>query len=907
SQTRTNSTRTYNDGGQDVNPVRHWGVDHWATRSSQGAYFNWIVGNAILPEIDPDPNHEGIQKIDRTTVTELRELVLTASKIQTTLDNAEGRLSPLGLPQDSLAFDTNPSQIVGADANTHFEQIYQRALQALSNAVTAFDDAKDVTARLRSEQNSLLDLQAQVVSQELAFKHQLIEIYGTPYPDDIGPGRTYVTGYDGPDLIHYSYVETPEMSFGGLIPTTETEIYQVDIQQYPEHWATSLFTKNDFHTPANSDDYILNEDYVVFEVGPHGFFDKPDAWTGSRKSPGRIQQAISAYIKAHFQLQTIIDVSADLKADLDQADVAFNARVGEIYESRDLRRDILIARDTQESVAFANDVLKQSLEFYAESIKEGTEIVLKFLPDSLIAGTAVGGDLSYAAGGAARAAGWLSENAVKGTILAASVVSGSLKLSTDLAERRIKFDQLEPLMIDHETRQAVTAMVGILGKINDSVATINLRLRELDEAKRQLAAEIAAGDRVQQEREIYRKKVSSLIQGYRTRDAGFRIFRNEKLERYQTLFDLASRYTLIAANAYDYETGLLNTARGRDFVSRIVGSRALGVVVNGTPAYAGSNTGDPGLSSVLAEMKADWDVLEGRLGFNNPDAYGTTVSLRTELFRILPDSEGDLVWRDVLENGRVDDLLADPDIRRHCMQIDNGSGLSLPGIVLDFNTVIADGVNLFGNPLAAGDHTFSPSSFATKIHAAGIALEGYQGMDDPDANAAVSESSPSDPDLAFLDPKGLSATPYIYLIPVGVDSMRSPPLGDQSAVRTWAVNDVTIPLPFNIGGSDFSSRALYQSSDSLSEPLFGVRKHQAFRPVSSSSVFSSEIYGDAGEIALSQFTNRRLIGRSVWNSRWKIVIPGRTLLANPEEGLDRFLQTVKDVRIHLVTYSYSGN
>ena len=109
------------------------------------------------------------------------------------------------------------------------------------------------------------------------------------------------------------------------------------------------------------------------------------------------------------------------------------------------------------------------------------------------------------------------------------------------------------------------------------------------------------------------------MQGYCTRDSGFRTFRNEKLERYQTLFDLAARYALMAANAYDYETGLLNTTRGREFVSRISLPRALGVVANGAPVYAGSNTGDPGLSSVLAEMKADWDVLEGRLGFNNPD------------------------------------------------------------------------------------------------------------------------------------------------------------------------------------------------------------------------------------------------------------------------------------------------
>ena len=28
-----------------------------------------------------------------------------------------------------------------------------------------------------------------------------------PYPDDIGPGKTYKQGYDGPDLYHYMYVD----------------------------------------------------------------------------------------------------------------------------------------------------------------------------------------------------------------------------------------------------------------------------------------------------------------------------------------------------------------------------------------------------------------------------------------------------------------------------------------------------------------------------------------------------------------------------------------------------------------------------------------------------------------------------------------------------------------------------
>ncbi len=166
-------------------------------------------------------------------------------------------------------------------------------------------------------------------------------------------------------------------------------------------------------------------------------------------------------------------------------------------------------------------------------------------------------------------------------------------------------------------------------------------------------------------------------------------------------------------------------------------------------------------------------------------------------------------------------------------------------------------------------------------------------------------SSPGEP--ASLDPNALAGTPYVYLIPVGIDSMRSPPLGDQSRIRSWTVNDVAIPLPFNIGGSDFSTKNLYQSADSLSELLFQVRKHQAFRPVSDATYYNFNGEGNSGSIQISAFSSRRLIGRSVWNSQWKIVIPGRTLLGDPKEGLKRFIDTVSDVKVHFITFSYSGN
>ena len=51
----------------------------------------------------------------------------------------------------------------------------------------------------------------------------------------------------------------------------------------------------------------------------------------------------------------------------------------------------------------------------------------------------------------------------------------------------------------------------------------------------------------------------------------------------------------------------------------------------------------------------------------------------------------------------------------------------------------------------------------------------------------------------------------------------------------------------------------------------------------------------------------RLIGRSVWNTRWLLIIPGGTLQADPNEGLRLFINGVSDIQIFFKTYAYSGN
>src|SRR5690606_31037285 len=41
---------------------------------------------------------------------------------------------------------------------------------------------------------------------------QLIEIFGYPHEGDIGAGRLFPSGYDGPDLYHWMYVDVAEYS-----------------------------------------------------------------------------------------------------------------------------------------------------------------------------------------------------------------------------------------------------------------------------------------------------------------------------------------------------------------------------------------------------------------------------------------------------------------------------------------------------------------------------------------------------------------------------------------------------------------------------------------------------------------------------------------------------------------------
>jgi hypothetical protein len=903
------SARTYAKGTNSTNVVRDWGVDHWASRAMRGAVVNWVVANSILPDVDPDPSHEGIQKVDRTTVPELKEIAATVAEIQTVLDNAEGQLTPLGLPEGALTFDLDPTLVTASGGQTHFEQIYARAAAALNNSLAAFDDAKNVTSLMRAESDSLYELQTALAEQETAFTNALIEIYGSPYPDDVGPGKTFKQGYEGPDLVHYMYVEHPQVSLPNEPEDPNADTFVVDFQKFPASWVAGGQTGAGDFGFLQLNPSRAGSNYVSYTISPLGYPEKPGSWTGKRRSPGELQQAIAEVLMARDAVSGALGDAQDLKRQLDAMIRVYTAGIQANSRLDGIERDLSIAEQVAATAERASELfgtVQESIKSVAEAQQEA---LVEAFPRSLIAGLAAGGDVTSSARALLRSVKGITKGVVDGITIARTAVTTALRTATDAAAAGMQNEQVRPLERTQERREALLELDGALMELQGAPDAINAALLQYEAAQRQVAALVAKGERLQQEREVFRQRTAAIVQGFRTRDAAFRIFRNEKLERYKTLFELSSRYAFMAATAFDYETGLLNTEKGRGFINRIVSSRALGVVRDGQPQYAGSNTGDPGISSALAEMKADWDVLRGRLGFNSPDVAATLVSFRTENLRILPGDSGLSAWQDYLLEHQRDNVLEDPDVRRYCLQGNRAASLPVPGIIITFSTTIEPGLNLFGRQLAAGDSALHHSSFATKLHALGVAFPGYRGMNTPGHNSAAvnyaigsgTNTVAGDPSMAYLDPTSLAATPYIYLVPVGTDSMRSPPLGYTGDIRTWTVNDVAIPLPFNIGGSGFSSHRFYQSADSLTEPLFTIRKHPAFRPVDSSEPFNDFT------LDLTPYTSRRLIGRSVWNSQWKLVIPGDALLNDPKEGLSRFIRTVTDIQLYFSTYSYAGN
>jgi len=916
----------------DVEPDRAWGLQGWSRRAGQGAYFDWVTANALLPSQHPNTTLEGIQKVDRQSNEEIRVVSANLNSIQQTFDDANNGLNPLRLDSAAVPFDINPQQIEDAGSGrSHFQQMYDRAVGALNNAKTVWDYANESQNRLRQVANTEVAFRNEVFQENAAFNNRLIEIFGRPYDGTVGPGRIYPAGYAGPDIALYMYVDVLEisnrtvpgptldfatfnnngvLSGGDLLDALETKIENTNIGMINADdvrtFASSFIGVDGDTAAVRSLDGAFALNYTdlddpktplqnlsqLMPVKASGYsFQAPQAW-GSRPAVGELQMVINEMVRQEAEIARAIGAWDGLVGDIVGGLRLLNATVG---VKKEIRTDNAIFIRTQYVV---NNVIKglTAAVDIAGALGETVENISlasqEFVPKNLpTGGLAISpGDAAAPARGAIQLTGAITKAGISGVEAALKIAALIAEIAFEIAEK-----ELELKHAAMEDRLALREALSGLPFDDEPLLRIEIfkeieALRALSDRYRSLVTE---GARLIDERAAFNKRVAAMTQQNRYQDMTFRVHRNHALEVYDSAFELAARYAYLAAKAYDYETNFDPSDPGSpaSMFAEIVKARSIGLVQDGAP-QRGS-----GLANALATLNANFDALQGQLGFNNPQTETGKISLRTEWLRILPSGnlqpvgdgqfpgggqDADTLWRQALQAARVENLW-DVDEYRYFARpfasdlTDGGTPAVEPGLVLRFSTTITAGRNVFGHPLSGGDHAYDPSLFATKVRSVGVWFSDY-----------LSDDVLND----------LPQAPRVYLIPVGSDIMSIANSPTPDKVRIWKVVDQLIPVPYAALDSALQYASYRPLLDSLNGRIGTPRRFSSFRA-----------YHDSGTaVNLDEMVfDSRLIGRSVWNTEWLLIIPGLTFNADPDEGLDRFINQVKDIKLVFQTYGHPGN
>lgn len=843
----------------DANAEQAFGYGEWATRTGMAAAYNWMVVNALLPTNDAPYQaftDKGIKKIDRTTASQLPVLASSVRVVERKLQGFEAGANPLGLSENAIPFDIDPDRL--AQKESHFEQILERAEKALANCYTVLDYANvygSCLAQIASNEETAL---ANVAAQEQAFNNQLISIYGTPYSGDIGPSGTYPQGYDGPDLYNYTYMDLLPYGILEDMQTQFTNSYKL-VEADGIGWKYK--NKRDWLGEETTTNDEISIYYIVNEGGIRM---KPLTVTGSRRMEGTIQAAYRNYIAAYLKVKEAMD-NYDTKLTILKEGVKMAKSAEEaLWKTIGVELGVTLIKlpmDTME-----DDYHIELGDFAMNLMMIDSDMTQDVIPGVSSAGMTIAIDPRALFNSPKVPFEKMDLYCIAGMQMLAYETRHKKQLAGMIVDLGKTIYDLEGQISD-TYKQIKEQVANLAMDLNLAILAIPGTFAELSAAEAAYRAQVEIGEQLQEQRALWRQQASNSATGQRYLDMYNRVQRNIALTKYTTAFDTAQRYVWELAKVYDYETGLLSTdpQAGKQFLADIIATRSLG-----QPGVSiSSATTDGGLYDIVNRMKANWDVLKPRLGINNPDKPAKWFSLRRELFRIKDGADGDAAWRKELVKHRVDNILENTDFMRHCQPPASQSAVVCrePGYIFEFSTAINNAENFFGNVLQFGDHQFSSSDYATKIDAVGVDLAGLDQLEG-----------------------GAGVEPNIYLVPVGIDYMRSP-AGTERTVLGWTVIDQVLPLPYTVGSTELDAQdwiSTFSGLDGTSDATATIRRHSTLR-------------------AGADFKSTRLVGRSAWNDRWLVVIPASAIDADREKAMKLIEAGVKDIKLGIKAYSRQGN
>jgi hypothetical protein len=507
-------------GYKDTDPERAWGVSEWAHRAGSAAIFDWITANAVLPAVDADPTHTGITKIDRTTVVEIDEIAAGYESVQAQVDKADAGLSPLGLAKNVVPFDIDPAQI--DSGKTHFEQIYDRAIEAMKNSVTVFDHANQLSQALRGLQDSVNNFSRNVDQQERDYKNRLIETFGYPYAGDIGAGKTYPAGYDGPDLYHYMYVNPVEFTgdpealvtnmvggiaspFKAFFAPLKKDIIGLTGHFFPKDLPVGVVL------PATT-----NALEVQYPVAASDYsFSAPPEW-GRRRAPGELQNALSELLQAESQLKRarinhnnhVLEMED--KAELLQA--KYDLEAEKLLIKLQTKAEVLRLK----AVLFAAREINKAMKKVEESGGSITDALVESFPKSV--GTST--DATAPMRGLAKFANIAKNLVVRGIRFLAERTEEQQKEMIESVEGREK-ERVEDAEFGAEVQKDLKEIEKMLREEKGLRLDMLAQAQKLDQVAGNYEAAVAKGLRLIEERIAFRKNTAAETQASRYQDMTF--------------------------------------------------------------------------------------------------------------------------------------------------------------------------------------------------------------------------------------------------------------------------------------------------------------------------------------------------------------------------------------------------
>jgi len=900
----------------DDDEMRAWGLHDWATRAATSSYIDWAVVSSRLPA---QSAQVGLKKVDRTTVKELDEIAANHREIVQQINIADSGLNPLGLAGTVVPFDLDANALQQNNL-THFEQTLQKATNAVGSAVAVLNFANQSQNRLREHQGRLEDFIHNTETEELRYQSRLIEVFGRPYPDDLA----YPSNYDGPDFLHFDYIDLGALSEWNDEPVNEIDIPFLDFITVNEGQIVqdgndrievdgSIIDRPSYNYVGFDVDADSQRDVTFHYSSETGFSTVPNTWSSPRPEEGQLQQSLR---QIHISLGRLEQSRLALRDLVDgiEADVRFLEEMYELQGDRlriqiNDQRSIGTIENRIRAIRITLDIVNQLIS----SARGMAKSVAEAIPTNLIVGLAAGGDMASVARGALM----LSGEAVALVQFAVRTASSELQglLQEQIADIRfVQSMRLAGIGDELGNLQTVQSLEAKIRTIPGTVLSANLAREELIQSVQAYKTQLGTALRLVQERDRFREKTLRDIRDYRHNSLTYRLFHNDAMQKYRAQFEMASRYAYLAAQTFDYETNLLGSGFhiGRfddveEALEKIIQARSPGAIIGQNPA------GGSGLTGVLFELGTSFEALKSAIRI--PQAATREFSLRRSLLQIPPaGAQNHEEWRTWLEE-RVVDLRDFPDIRRLAQleetiaaDDDPGDpGVEPKGLVIEFPTGIANTSNFFLNESLGGDPGFSPEHLSTKILKCGVYFSNY--------------------------PHGigrLSPTPYVYLVPAGASVMRVPigtEPGIPKPIREFQLVDQIIPPVLSTFLDTGSGLWRVPDGSELEDPAAGWRPGELLQGCIGRTCFIGDVRKInpfvAGNDSPAPGNPQRgaryagLAGRTAWNTQWYLVIPGRNLGAqdnDPTLGLQWLIngqetgegRGITDIILTIEAYSYEN-